>query len=264
MPLDLTEILGAKATHRFARLSATKARVVLDLIRDEDIDRAQEVLQFCDRGSAHEVGKVLASAVANAEHNESLLAEDLYVADAFADEGPTLKRWRPRARGRATRINKQTCHITVVVARLDDDELAERAERGDTRSADRRRRVEASRSRAASDEVASESEEAELSDETGDEPISDAEDSTEVESSAGAENWAGGVEPPEDGSIPEGFEIKGNANSMKYHEPGGTYYDQTVAEVYFESAEAAEAAGFAAAGAKSQDADDDTADQEGE
>ena len=73
--------------------------------------------------------RVLESAVSNAENNENLSADELYVAECWADEGPTLKRWRPRARGRATRINKRTCHITVVVAQLSDDELEMRATR---------------------------------------------------------------------------------------------------------------------------------------
>ena len=127
--IDLEEIAGAKATHKFARLSASKARVVLDLIRDEDLDQARDALEFCDRGAATVISKVLESAVSNAENNEQLLADELYVAECWADEGPTLKRWRPRARGRATRINKRTCHITVVVAQLDEEELEMRAAR---------------------------------------------------------------------------------------------------------------------------------------
>tara|TARA_Y100001970_G_scaffold94584_1_gene119147 strand:+ start:4292 stop:4975 length:684 start_codon:yes stop_codon:yes gene_type:complete len=125
--IDLDEVAGARSIHKFARLSASKARVVLDLIRDEDLDRAREELQFCDRGAAMVVSKVLESAVSNAENNENLSAEELYVAECWADEGPTLKRWRPRARGRATRINKRTCHITVVVAQLSEEELEMRA-----------------------------------------------------------------------------------------------------------------------------------------
>ena len=125
--INLDEVAGSRSTHKFARLSASKARVVLDLIRDEDLDRAREELQFCDRGAATVVSKVLESAVSNAENNENLSADELYVAECWADEGPTLKRWRPRARGRATRINKRTCHITVVVAQLSEEELEMRA-----------------------------------------------------------------------------------------------------------------------------------------
>lgn len=127
--IDLETVAGARSTHKFARLSASKVRVVLDLIRDEDLDEAREELRFCSRGAATVISKVLESAVANAENNEHLSADELYVAECWADEGPTLKRWRPRARGRATRINKQTCHITVVVAQLDEEELEMRAAR---------------------------------------------------------------------------------------------------------------------------------------
>ena len=125
--IDLDAVAGARSTHKFARLSASKARVVLDLIRDDDLEQAREELQFCDRGAATVISKVLESAVSNAENNENLSADELYVAECWADEGPTLKRWRPRARGRATRINKRTCHITVVVAQLSEEELEMRA-----------------------------------------------------------------------------------------------------------------------------------------
>ena len=125
--IDLDTVAGARSTHKFARLSASKARVVLALIRDDDLEQAREELQFCDRGAATVISKVLESAVSNAENNENLSADELYVAECWADEGPTLKRWRPRARGRATRINKRTCHITVVVAQLSEEELEMRA-----------------------------------------------------------------------------------------------------------------------------------------
>jgi large subunit ribosomal protein L22 len=148
--IDLDTVAGARSTHKFARLSASKARVVLDLIRDADLEQAREELQFCDRGAATVISKVLESAVSNAENNENLSADELYVAECWADEGPTLKRWRPRARGRATRINKRTCHITVVVAQLSEDELEMRATRlaaSGRRSADQDRaaRVAASK-----------------------------------------------------------------------------------------------------------------------
>jgi len=148
--IDLDTVAGARSIHKFARLSASKARVVLDLIRDADLEQAREELQFCDRGAATVISKVLESAVSNAENNENLSADELYVAECWADEGPTLKRWRPRARGRATRINKRTCHITVVVAQLSEDELEMRATRlaaSGRRSADQDRaaRVAASK-----------------------------------------------------------------------------------------------------------------------
>jgi len=130
----------AKAVGRYVRMSAYKARQVLDLIRGHEVGRAQEILRFCERGAADVVGKVLASAVANGEKNHSLAAEELFVSACFADEGPTLKRWRPRARGRATRIRKRTCHVTVVVSRLPERELQQRrAARAQTSMARRSR-----------------------------------------------------------------------------------------------------------------------------
>lgn len=148
--IDLDVIAGAKATLKYARLSASKARVVLNLIRDEDLGLARDRLRFSERGAAEVVSKVVESAVANASNNEQLEPDELYVAECWADEGPVLKRWRPRARGRATRIHKQTCHITVVVAQLSSEELAMREARlaasGATTAADSRAaRVAASR-----------------------------------------------------------------------------------------------------------------------
>ena len=148
--IDLDVIAGAKATHKYARLSASKARVVLNLVRDEDLALARDRLRFCERGAAEVVAKVLESAVANATNNEQLDADELYVAECWADEGPVLKRWRPRARGRATRIFKQTCHITVIVAQLSPEELEMREARmaasgSQTAAAARAARVAASR-----------------------------------------------------------------------------------------------------------------------
>jgi large subunit ribosomal protein L22 len=155
---------GTKASALYVRMSASKVRVVLDLIRGLPVRQADEVLQFTDREAATTVRKVLASAVANAQHNDEQDPEELYVKACFADEGPTLKRFTPRARGRAGRINKRTAHITIVVDRLDDDRLevvqareAKRSAAGRRRgavagggAASRRERVERSRQRAAS------------------------------------------------------------------------------------------------------------------
>jgi len=139
---------GTKAMHRYCGMSASKARQVLDLIRGEDVQRAAEILNGTEREAAEIVGKVLTSAVANAAHNDSQNPEELYVAACFADEGATMKRWRPRARGRATRIRKRTCHITIVVSRLPADRLELRRKRMEAVSANRSRRVESSRRRA--------------------------------------------------------------------------------------------------------------------
>ncbi len=97
-------------------MSARKARLVLDLIRGRTVPEARTVLAFTPRAAAREIDRVLASAVANAESAHGLDGDELVVLEAYADEGPTLKRWRARARGRVNRIKKRTCHITVVVA----------------------------------------------------------------------------------------------------------------------------------------------------
>jgi len=117
------ERTGIRASVRGSRMSASKARVVLDLIRGRDVVSADQVLQFTEREAARVVRKVLASAVANAVNNDSLEAETLYVKACYADEGPTLRRFKPRARGRATRINKRTCHITIVLDVIEADLL---------------------------------------------------------------------------------------------------------------------------------------------
>src|SRR6476660_448210 len=137
---------------RHHRTSPTKVRQVLRLIVGKNVADARETLRFCERGPAETVMKLLDSAVANAEHNDNIPEEELYVSRAFADEGPTVKRWRPRARGRGTRIRKRTSHITLVVARYEDDELDRRRQReaADTQAqrASRRRRVQASQRKA--------------------------------------------------------------------------------------------------------------------
>ena len=97
---------GVRASVRGSRMSDSKARVVLDLIRGRDVVSADQILQFTEREAARVVRKVLASAVANAVNNDSLEAETLYVKACYADEDPTLRRFKPRARGRATRINR--------------------------------------------------------------------------------------------------------------------------------------------------------------
>ncbi len=140
------EVAGTRAVLRHYRMSAYKAREVLDLIRGRDADRAEEILAATPREAARVIGKVLASAVANARNNDQLDPDELYVSACYADEGTTLKRWRPRARGRATRIRKRTCHITVIVSRLPEERLQRRRARQATETAGlRSRRVAASR-----------------------------------------------------------------------------------------------------------------------
>jgi large subunit ribosomal protein L22 len=138
---------GTRAVLKHSRMSASKVRQVLDLIRGQDVDRAAEILSLGDREAAVTVAKVLASAVANAVHNDGLDAEELYVSACYADEGSTLKRWRPRARGRATRIRKRTSHITIIVSRLPDDRIARRRAKQAASGSQRSRRVAGSRRR---------------------------------------------------------------------------------------------------------------------
>lgn len=289
---------GTKATAKYVRSSAYKARVVLDLIRGLDVRRADEVLQFTERGIAKDIRKVLASAVANASNpdNEGSYladADELFVLACFADEGPTLRRFRPRARGRATRIRKRTCHITVVVARMSDERLAivqARAEGSSaSAAASRRARVERSRRRTqaaaegvtdestdelVSDEAtdvddaepteasagdqsgiedASESDDetdAETDDETDAVDVSEADDEPATEGDFAPGEFAGSVLPDADGNGPDTHPIKGNADSMLYHTPDSRYYAVTKAEVWFDTEENAEAAGFSKPGTK--------------
>ncbi|HSF84902.1 MAG TPA: 50S ribosomal protein L22 [Acidimicrobiia bacterium] len=114
--------MKVRAQAKYIRQSPYKVRRVLDLVRGLPVEAARDILTFTNRRAAPTILKVLDSAVANAEHNFALDEEDLFVSEAFADEGPTLKRYRPRARGRATRVRKRTSHITIVVADEEDEE----------------------------------------------------------------------------------------------------------------------------------------------
>lgn len=257
---------GTKAQAKYVRSSASKARAVLDLIRGLDVTSADEVLRFTDRHIAHDVRKVLASAVANAINNDGQDAGELFVIACFADEGPTLRRFRPRARGRATRINKRTCHITVIVARMSDDRISivqarqERqggssaSGRPQSSAASRRARVDRSKAKEAGDDAAidesSDADEAAAAEYAAGDADSDGEANAVDESPHGEGSHA----PLDDvNEAPEGYEIKGNAQSMLYHEPDSRYYKATKAEVWFDSVESAEAAGFSKPGAAESD-----------
>jgi large subunit ribosomal protein L22 len=133
---------GTRAVLHYCQTSAFKIRPVLDLIRNKTVGEARDILRFSDRDAARIVGKLLDSAIANAEANDEMDPEELFVSACFADEGMTHKRWRPRARGRATRIRKRTSHITVIVSRLPEDKLARlRAHRAAEQANRRARRV---------------------------------------------------------------------------------------------------------------------------
>lgn len=124
---------GAFASARYARITPLKARRVVDLVRGLPVDEALSLLAFAPQAASETVYKVLESAIANAETTEGLDRGDLVVSVAHVDEGPTMKRWRPRAQGRATRINKRTSHITLVVQPADiakAGRTAKKAEKG--------------------------------------------------------------------------------------------------------------------------------------
>jgi large subunit ribosomal protein L22 len=195
--LKTNEREGTRAVLRHARLSPSKVREVLDLVRGKPVHEAEDILRFSERDAGQVVGKVLRSAVANAENNDELDPEELYISACFADEGTTIKRWRPRARGRATRIRKRTSHITVIVSRLPDTELqrllqrrraeqlAQRARRvagarraeGDTRSrADRRHGVSWEEAQAEEEHDHEHDHEEAVTDETGEAPVAEAPD----------------------------------------------------------------------------------------
>ena len=271
---------GTRASLRNAHVSAYKAREVLDLIRNKPYGKASEILEFTDRSVAGVIRKILDSAVANAEHNDDIPAEELFVSACYADEGPTMKRFRPRARGRASRIRKRTCHITVIVSRYTPAQLADLRSReaqsgrvgsrtGSAAAESRRRRVQASRELAATraaDEHEGHDHEGHDHDHDHEghdhgheghdhDHEGDAHEGHDHGDAAAAEGpyGPGSAAVPDDGSVPEGFEIKGNADSMLYHVPGGRHYKVTKAEVYFATAEDAERAGFAAPGGGTQE-----------
>ncbi len=116
---------GTRAVLKGYRMSASKVREVLDLIRGKDIIAARDILVYSERGAAKPILKLLASAVANAENNDGIPGDELFVSACFADEGTTMKRFKPRARGRASQILKRTCHITIVVSRMESNRIAE-------------------------------------------------------------------------------------------------------------------------------------------
>jgi large subunit ribosomal protein L22 len=197
----IEEQLGTRAVLRYCRMSAFKVRPVLDLIRGRDLDQAQDILRFSERDAARVVAKLLASAVANAENNDLQSADELYVSACYADEATTMKRWRPRARGRATRIRKRTCHITVVVTRLPEERLARRQARDTGDAAGRRaRRVAGARKRAAAQAPAPEGGEEAA-------PVAEAPEEATLEAEAPQEEAAEAEAAQDEAPEPEGDEV---------------------------------------------------------
>ena len=117
--MSTQEVKEVRAAAKWVRITPRKARLVVEHIRGRSVPEARTVLAFTQRAAAREIEKVLRSAVANAEANHDLEGDDLVIAAVYADEGPTLKRFRPRARGRVGPIKKRTCHITIQVAQLE-------------------------------------------------------------------------------------------------------------------------------------------------
>lgn len=170
--------METKASAKYIRMSARKARLVADLIRGKGTAEAQQILDYSPKAAAREYAKVLNAAIANAEHNNGLDADNLYVARVWVDEGPTLKRYRPRAMGRATRINKRTCHMNII---LDEREPRE----GEKRRRLRRKPKPAPVEQPVSEEI-EEIEELEGTDEVA-EAADEATGMTEVEETAAEE-----------------------------------------------------------------------------
>ena len=113
--MEETLVKEARATLKFARISARKVKIVADLVRGKDVDEALATMKFTPKASSEVLEKLLKSAIANAENNHDMKHENLYVAEIFANQGPTLKRIRPAAKGSAVRIRKRTSHITIVL-----------------------------------------------------------------------------------------------------------------------------------------------------
>jgi large subunit ribosomal protein L22 len=118
-----------RASGQYLRITPRKARLVVDHIRGRTVPEARTVLAFTPRAAAREIEKVLASAVANAEANHGLIGDELVITSAYVDEGPVIKRWRARARGRVARIKKRTCHVTLRLQPLETDGAARRPRR---------------------------------------------------------------------------------------------------------------------------------------
>ena len=252
---------GTRAQVKYVRSSAYKVREVLNLIRGKSFFEATDILSFSERRISDTVLKCLNSAAANAENNDNISVEELYVSACYADEGPTLKRWRPRARGRATRIRKRTSHITLILGRYTPDELAEMRERAELKGSrtqqsateSRKRRVAKSKEsdlqEELNDEIPEQEEEPEETIVNEDSATDVKEDAPSIEDASDNADEApygtGSASPLEDGSAPSAdFVIKGKVSTKIYHPEESSFFGRTKADVWFTDAETAEAAGF--------------------
>ena len=127
--------MQSKAIAKTVRIAPRKVRLILDLVRGKEVGEAISILKLTNKRSSPVVEKLVKSAVANAEHNYDMDIDNLYISEIYADEGPTLKRFRPRAQGRATKINKRTSHITVVVEEYANEAEVETEENQETENA---------------------------------------------------------------------------------------------------------------------------------
>ncbi len=274
---------GTRAQIKHVRSSASKAREVLNLIRNKSFQEASDLLMFSERRISDTVQKCLNSAAANAENNDGISSEELYVTACYADEGPTMKRWRPRARGRATRILKRTCHITIILARYTPEELEEIRNRAELKGASlapsaaeaRRRRVEKSKETVndtedeemqdlaeelhENDEEQDSSEVIEETNEIADEvQENDIEQESPEENDGSSPYGAGSATAEDDGSQPsEEYQIKGKVSSKIYHPPESPFFSRTKADVWFTTSEVAEKAGFSLPSSMQDNNEDD-------
>jgi len=274
---------GTRAQVKHVRSSASKAREVLNLIRNKSFQEASDLLMFSERRISDTVQKCLNSAAANAENNDGISSEELYVTACYADEGPTMKRWRPRARGRATRILKRTCHITVILARYTPEELEEIRNRAELKGTSlapsateaRRRRVEKSKETVndtedeemqnlaeelnENDEDQDSSEVIEEINEIADEVQENDEEQESPEENDGSSPYgAGSATAEDDGSQPsEEYQIKGKVSSKIYHPPESPFFSRTKADVWFTTSEVAEKAGFSLPSSMQDNNEDD-------
>jgi large subunit ribosomal protein L22 len=241
---------GTRAQVRHVRMSASKAREVLDLVRGLPVGEAADVLRFTERAASDVVARCLNSAVANAQHNDELDPDTLYVSACYADEGPTLKRWRPRARGRATRIRKRMCHITIIVSSM-PPEMAAKVEAkqaaGAPAAGGRRRRgaAESRRARVARSRGETVAEEP-TTDEPTDEVVEEPTDEVVEDELATGE--------PTDEMVEEAEEAAADTDETDDESPDE---DESDAERGVESAEGGDAEGGASTEAESDAVEDD-------
>ena len=265
---------GTRAQVKYVRSSAYKVREVLNLIRGKSFFEATNILTFSERRISDTVLKCLNSAAANAENNDDIPIEELFVSACYADEGPTLKRWRPRARGRATRIRKRTCHITLILGRYSPAELTEQRERAELKGSQTQQSATESRKRrvAKSKESELESQTEEDQSEDDSEIIAEAvevsstkQEETTEESDVESKDspyGEGSAFALEDGSAPSSdFVIKAKVSTKIYHPEESSFFGRTKADVWFTNAEAAEAAGFRLPNSMQNDDAESKADQ---